>query len=166
MSNTVAQTRLQAYLNIIKYHGIFTGLRRVWDQFTQNDYYDIKHGTNFTQIMAGEDYYKGLNTKTTEAMHYQPVYTAAVKKPILDLIKTHPVVGASSACFIDLGCGRGKALHVARSTLQHVTTIGVELNEILLTDAKNNLEQFNQPDKTQFLYSNVNNVDYKNLLIK
>jgi hypothetical protein len=57
--------------------------------------------------MVGEDYYKGLNIKTTEAMHYQPVYTVAVKNPILDLKKTHPVVGASSTCFINLGCGIG-----------------------------------------------------------
>lgn len=167
MTQANTQGRIEAYRNIIQYHGILRGFRRVYDQFTQNDWYDIAHGTNFSQILSGDNFYQGVEGAKTAVMHYQPVYTSAVKQPVLDLVRHHPVVGASSTCFMDLGCGRGKALHVAKSALQHVTPIGVELNRELLADAKNNLAKITLgPSDSKGIYvnDNVNSVDYSELL--
>jgi SAM-dependent methyltransferase len=167
MNDSTAQSKISAYKNIIQYHGLFRGVRRVFDQFSQNDWYDVINKTNFSKILSGDDFYNSVDAKGTAVMHYQPVYTAAIKQPIQDLITNHPVVGASSTCFIDLGCGRGKALHVAKSMLQHVTPIGVELNTSLLADAKKNLKSVRvtpSDSKSIFVNSNVNDVDYDDLL--
>lgn len=167
MTQANTQRKIEAYRNIIRYHGILRGFRRVFDQFTQNDWYDFVHGTNFSQILSGDSFYQRVEGSKTAVMHYQPVYTSAVKRPVLDLIRHYPVVGASSTCFMDLGCGRGKALHVAKSALQHVTPIGVELNHELLVDAKKNLTQITHgplDSKGIYINENVNNVDYAELL--
>ncbi len=169
INNPEHQSKIEAYKKIMKYHGLVKGIRRVYDQFMQNDLYDIVHSTNFTQILAGDSYYN-IDTSSASVMYYQPVYTSAVKRPILDLIKNHPIIGASSACFVDLGCGRGKSLHVAKSNLQHITIIGIELNEILLNDARINLtsketgQNTCHSTKSSFILANVNDVDYSKLL--
>lgn len=167
MSSDASQSKIRDYRNIIKYHGIINGCRRAFDQFTQNDWYDLVNKTNFSKILAGDSFYNSANGNNSAMMHYQPVYTAAIKKPLLDLVRNHPVVGASSTCFLDLGCGRGKALHVAKSTLQHVHTIGVELNSELLADARVNVEKVlgnSSGTKASYVESDVNHVDYQSLL--
>jgi SAM-dependent methyltransferase len=94
-------------------------------------------------------------------MHYQPVYTDAVRRPLRHLVANYPIVGASSACFIDLGCGRGKALHVARAVMQHVSLIGVDLHPDLLNDAARNLGvASHKTPKVKLILSDVNAVDY------
>lgn len=140
MQTKKPQSAASRYFEILKYHGVGRGMRRIYDQFFQNDLYDLLHDTNTGQILSGEQFLASLNvTNAASIMHYQPVYTAAVRRPLQFLVRNFPVVGASSACFLDLGCGRGKALHVARSTLQHVTLVGVDLHPILLADAAKNL---------------------------
>ena len=127
------QSHLECYLNIIKYHGVTRGLRRIADQIFQNDLYDIINSTNFSQFLSGEEFYHPINPQLhTAIMHYQPCYTASVKKPLKYLIEHYPICGAPSTCFLDLGCGRGKALHITRSVLQHITLIGIELHPELL----------------------------------
>ncbi|MCG7537124.1 class I SAM-dependent methyltransferase [Pseudoalteromonas sp. OOF1S-7] len=167
MNKSEKQSKFSAYKNIIQYHGVINGVRRIVDQFCQNDWYDIKNGTNFSQILSGDQYHGSLESKNSAVMHYQPVYTAAIKKPLQDMVKNQPVVGASSTCFVDLGCGRGKALHIAKSTLQHIIPIGIELNEELLEDAKKNLasvRSYQKDSHSVFVNANVNDVDYNDLL--
>lgn len=162
------KSKIEDYINIFKYHGVINGTRRAIDQFFQNDVYDYINGTNFSETLGGDDFYSANQGAETAQMHYQPVYTDAIKKPLKYLIKNYPVVGASSTCFIDLGCGRGKALHIAKSNLQHVTTIGVELNSVLINDAKINLTKLGEKAeiKQDFVEANVNDVDYNALLSK
>lgn len=111
-------------------------------------------------------------------MHYQPTLTESVLQPLRHLVANFSIVGASSACFLDLGCGRGKALHVAKfKALQHATTVGIDLHPGLLEDAARNLRV--DPDrierdekgivsvdapKVQLRRSNVLEVDYAQLL--
>lgn len=181
MTQDQKQSRWDAYLNIIKYHGPYKGLRRVLDQYLQNDLYDDLHSTNFSQILSGDQFYSSVNVNDSAAvMHYQPVYTAAIKKPLIYLSQNYPAVGASSASFLDLGCGRGKALHVARSVFQHISVLGIDLNPLLLADAAKNLGIMPQSTgtapnqislgawygdrKEKLNASNVNDVDYETLL--
>jgi SAM-dependent methyltransferase len=168
------QSALQRYGQIIKYHGIFRGVRRVIDQILEVDLYDRRNGTNTRVILSGEDFTKYVaDGNAAAAMHYQPVYTSAVRKPLQHLVANFPVVGASSACFLDLGCGRGKALHVARAVLQHVSLIGIDLHPKLLADAGENLgftvsgaEGPGKPGyildapKAKLVLKNVNDVPY------
>lgn len=167
------QSRWDSYRRIMKYHGPYKGLRRVFDQYWQSDRYDDRHETNFSQILSGDQFYASIGAgDQASVMHYQPVYTAAVRRPLEFLAHNYSVLGASSTCFLDLGCGRGKALHVARSVLQHITILGIDLNTHLLEDAAKNLnvnghaagaERQNNA-KLKLIASNANGVDYETLL--
>ena len=175
------QSRWDSYRKIIKYHGVYRGARRVLDQYLQINLYDDRHATNFAQILSGDQYYSSIDTSDQAAiMYYQPVFTASVKRPLKYLVQNYPIVGASSACFIDLGCGRGKSLHVARSVLQHITVMGIDLIPLLLMDAAKNLGIKAQAagsesellslgehyggTKVKLIASNVNDADYESLL--
>lgn len=178
MSQDHKQTRLEVYSNIIKYHGVVNGIRRVIDQFFQNDLYDIKHSTNFSQMLSGPEYYAAVPTANkASVMPYQPGYTDSLRKPLHYLIRNRPVVGASSACFMDLGVGRAKSLHIARSMMQHVNLMGVELEASLVRDAAKNLRMTSQKDidplthelsdtnlRIRLVHRDVNDVDYGALL--
>ncbi|MDX2224348.1 MAG: class I SAM-dependent methyltransferase [Rhodospirillaceae bacterium] len=172
------QSAISRYREIIKYHGLLRGLRRVFDQIAEVDFYDSIHATNTRQILSGGDFLTGLSdVDAAAAMHYQPVYTSAVRKPLRHLVASYPILGASSTCFLDLGCGRGKALHVARSMLQHATLIGMDLHPALLKDAARNLgltgptngarlargDVIDAP-KIKLICNDVNAVDYAALL--
>jgi len=162
------QSRVKVYGKIIRYHGLFRGVKRVIDQITQLDLYDIWHSVNFSEIMEGDEFYSTINPKDRASiMHYQPTYTAAVKAPIKFLANNYQVIGASSACFLDLGCGRGKSLHVARSCLKHFNLLGIDINPILIKDAAQNLgvgEGSYLKAKQVLIAGNVNDVDYGELL--
>lgn len=174
-----SQSAFQRYGQIIKYHGLARGARRVLDQVFQIDMYDWKYSTNTRLILSGDDFIKFVGEgRAAAAMHYQPVYTSAVRQPLMHLVAKFPVVGASSTCFLDLGCGRGKALHVARSVLQHTSLIGIDLHPGLLSDAGRNLglavadENGNRENggyivdkpKIKLILSNVNDVSYDAVL--
>lgn len=173
------QTALQKYFAILKFHGVFKGTHRVFDQIFQVDMYDWIHSTNTGQIMQGDEFLSALGSKEPAAiMHYQPVYTASVRAPLDHLIKHYPDVGASSTCFLDLGCGRGKALHVAKSMLPAASLLGVELHPMLMEDAWKNLGLGSQANiaeniaksnaltspKAKLLLQDVNDVDYATAL--
>lgn len=174
-----SQSAAQRYWEIIKYHGIVRGTRRVIDQIRQVDLYDWKNGTNTRVILSGDDFTKFIaDGQAAAAMHYQPVYTSGVRDPLRHLVANFPVVGASSTAFLDLGCGRGKALHVARAVLQHTSLIGVDLHPELLADAGRNLGvavpsnvagvpvggSLVDSPKVKLILNNVNDVDYAKLL--
>ncbi len=181
MKKTLKQSRTNAYYNILKYHGPIRGLRRILDQITQLDLYDLRYGTNFAEILSGDDFYAHV-TQTNQAaiMHYQPVYTAAIRQPLKYLTDNYPILSAPSACFMDLGCGRGKSLHVAGSTHQHLTLLGVDISQMLLMDAAINLgwkdsippcgEQVfttslrGHSAQARLVCSDVNDVNYNDLL--
>ncbi len=176
------QNAIERYTQIIKYHGFIRGLRRVADQITQVDMYDFINSLNTRQILSGDEFLSTLgDVDAPSIMHYQPIYTAAIRNPLRYLVDNFPVVGASSACFLDLGCGRGKALHVARRVLHHATIIGVDLHADLLRSAASNLrlpvlyKTDGQPknetyianeSKEKLLCGNVNNVSYDEMLNK
>ena len=80
---------------------------------------------------------------------------------------------------MDLGCGRGKSLHVARSVLPWATLIGIDIHPDLIASAARNLgvggAQCPQSDegqpsyvcsqpKLKLLLSDVNDVQYSTLL--
>ena len=77
---------------------------------------------------------------------------------MLHLIGHYPILGSTRVAFVDLGCGRGKALHVARRALPRAMIIGIDLVPSLLEDARKNV-----PTAT-LLNSNVLEVDYKDML--
>jgi SAM-dependent methyltransferase len=175
------QGAAQRYLAIVQYHGLVNGIRRVWDQMFQIDLYDRIHATNTGQILSGETYAATAGLPDAAAfMHYQPTYTAAVRDPLRYLAKHFPVIGACSAGFLDLGCGRGKSLHVARGTLLHLNLVGVDVHPQLLRDAAFNLgvigKTTDTPEpfagcscldqKVELRCANVLDVDYAALLAK
>jgi len=140
VNSEMAQSRFEAYANILKYHGPIRGSRRILDQITQIDLYDLCYGTNFSQVLGGNDFYDQVNQMNRAAiMHYQPVYTAAIRQPLKYLETNYPILGTPSACFIDLGCGRGKSLHIAGLMQEHLTLLGVDISQALLMDAAKNL---------------------------
>ena len=175
------QSAAERYYNIFKYHGMIRGARRVYEQITQIDLYDWVNSTNTREILSGNDFVSALGgANAASAMPYQPVYTDSVRTPLMHCVRNHPVVGASSACFMDLGCGRAKSLHVARSMMQHLTLIGVDIHPELVLDSAKNLgfsvsgeldvieneigKFYIDEPKVKILCNNVNDVDYEALL--
>ena len=169
-----SQTALERYGEIIRYHGLFRGSRRVLDQIFQVDLYDWSNNIDTKTIVTGEEFYAGLGPEDAPAaMHYQPAYTATVRRPLKFLAAHFPAVGASSTCLLDLGCGSGKVLHIGRSSMVHVTIIGIDLHQGLLTNAAHNLgletgaapaPYLSDTPKAKLLLGNVNDVDYAALL--
>ena len=178
------QTTLERFRSIIKYHGIFCGIRRVFDQIFQIELYDWVNSVDTRSMLSGDQYFAALTSVNPAAvMHYQPTYTATIKRPLKSLMRKFPVVGASSTCLIDLGCGSGKVLHIAQSMMIHVNLIGIDIHPQLLSNAASNFRianrddsgmQFNKLDikakyksnkaKLQLLLSDVNDVSFEKLL--
>lgn len=171
------QNLIFRYWNILQYHGLVKGSLRAWDQFFQVDFYDYLNSIETRHILSGNEFHIGMGrVEPAEVMHYQPVYTGAISKPLSYLVRNEPVVGASSLCFLDLGSGCGKALHVAQSKMQHSTLIGIDLNLKLLSIAKKNLRLNGDENRENGIYAedkarkiylihqNINNVDYQSLL--
>lgn len=173
------QSAFERYVSLIKFHGLFRGLRRVKDQILEVDLYDWINSTNTRFMLSGSEFTAALGgSEPASVMHYQPVITAAVLRPIRHLVEHFPLVGASSTCFIDLGCGRGKALHVARfKGLQHASCIGIDLHPDLLGDSATNLrvalKDINRDapsgcivdtEKLKLICKNVMDIDYATIL--
>lgn len=136
----MTQTAIQRYGAIIKFHGFVRGARRVMDQITQVDLYDWMHSVDTRTILAGDEFHADLaGVDPASVMHYQPTYTATVRRPLKHLAGHFPIVGAPSACLMDLGCGSGKVLHIGRSIVHHATMIGIDLHPALLAQAARNL---------------------------
>jgi SAM-dependent methyltransferase len=181
LDRPMKQTLLQRYWAIIKFHGSVRGVRRVIDQATQVDLYDWMHSVDTRTMLAGDEFFSDLvGVDPASVMHYQPTYTATVRQPLKHLVAHFPVVGASSACLIDLGCGSGKVLHIGRSIIHHATMIGVDLHPGLLAQAAQNLgvpsDEGLQKDlsnsvclryngsKTKLILGNVGDIPYEDLL--
>ena len=153
------QTALERYWTIIRHHGPARGLRRAWEQISQVDAYDWIHRTNTRQVLQGGEYVAKGNIADVESVsYYAPNYTASTRRPLMYLIDKYPILGSTRVAFVDLGCGRGKALHVARRALPRAKVIGIDLIPLLLEDARRNVPT------AALVESNVLDVDYKSLL--
>lgn len=148
---------MSKYLDIIKFHGPVRGLMRAYDELVENDIYDWRHGISTAPICTGPEF---TNQAPGATVHYQPVYASALKRP-LKWLKRYacPSVHGDRVCFIDLGCGRGKALHVARSVLPEAELIGIDLHAGLLKQARKNLGI-----GPELIHADVLAVDYRKLL--
>lgn len=148
------QSALARYLSILRFHGPFRGLRRGWEQFTQVDLYDYVHSIETRHIATVEA------SDPAAVSHYQPNYTASTERPLRSLIANCPEMGSTRLAFIDLGCGKGKVLHVARRLLPRAKLYGVDLDAGVIEVARANV------NNACLKNSNVLDVDFSELLGK
>ncbi len=149
----VKQTAFQRYLSILRFHGLSNGPRRAWEQFSQVDLYDYLHGIETRLLVTVEARDPG------GVSNYGPNYTASSERPLRRLISTCPEMGSTRLAFIDLGCGKGKVLHVAKRVLPRAKLFGVDLHPGILETTRKNLGE-----AATLVNANVLDVDYASLL--
>ena len=77
-----SQNALQRCKEIIKYHGLVRGTRRVVDQIFQVEIYDWVNSIETRSMLSGDDFFAALGgAEAASAMHYQPAYTATIRQP-------------------------------------------------------------------------------------
>lgn len=98
-------------------------------------------------------------SNSTEFFHYQ----GAGYRILFRLFKAMPP-DTKKYDFVDIGCGKGRVVFVAESAgYDHLT--GIELDEELIKEAKNNLKQYVLKRKIsgiEFIHINALTYEYKN----
>ncbi len=124
-------------------------------------------GNTFRLIRAElkEEKRFGIKTATIkksgsrEFFHYQGASYRVLQQLLGETIKN-----TRGFDFVDIGCGKGRALFAAdQAGYSHLT--GIELDQELLEDAKQNLQRylFKRVDSTfHFIHANALQCDYKN----
>ena len=121
---------MKKYLDIMKTHGLINGCKRVYEQIFENEFYDFINGVDTSSIVDNKTYKEIISKDHDGWMHYQPTYTNTIKKAISALINN--LGKEKKVTFIDLGCGKGKPLLIAREMFNECELIGVDINEDLL----------------------------------
>lgn len=117
------------YINIIKKKGLINFLIF----FKENIFFDILNGTKTN--------FKFQHTiKNKHIIPYQPSFAKSVKDPI-KFLKKEKKLDFSMFNFIDLGCGAGKTLIIARK-YNFKNLLGIEIEKNLSNIALNNLNRY------------------------
>lgn len=106
--------------------------RRKLKQLSQ-DGFDEAHGTDTAQILVGREHGPGVNRGGHLVSRYETTSTAAIRMPLDSL-----AIDFSDFAFIDLGCGKGKALMVAASYPFRLL-IGVDISRACIDIARRNI---------------------------
>lgn len=111
-----------------------SGLRRAWMYFWQNHFFDLRHQTSTAHWQPKSAYSPAL-PNLSHGYHYEASYTSEILRCLRIVART---VRIEEFDFVDLGCGKGKALLVAaRAGFRKMT--GVEYEPVLADIARANL---------------------------
>lgn len=108
-----------------------------WDDRASHPF-DLEHGVETSGIVPPEDLATG-HSHDAQSHAYVGIAPSRFQSTIRRWLETPPVVPAEHYAFVDLGCGKGRAVLLA-AELHFRETIGVELNPALARVAENNLE--------------------------
>lgn len=101
------------------------------------DRFDVKYGTETNEIVAVDDAEISDDTVRKSAILYVPI-REVVLRHILSYLSS---LDLSQFSFIDLGCGKGRAILIA-SEYPFIEILGVEASPKLCTVAQSNIEYF------------------------
>jgi SAM-dependent methyltransferase len=126
------------------YYDIFRkrGLNRLIDQITQNRLFDLWHGTDTETWMPKEEMSEELPNYAHGKL-YQPSYT---KQVVSSLRRVAQMVDPKKTTFIDLGCGKGKVLFLAKMKFPFKKVVGIEYCEDIYKVACRNLDKLKLKD--------------------
>jgi SAM-dependent methyltransferase len=114
-----------------------SGAKRIWQYFRENHLYDLQYGTDTATWKPTN--LQGELPNIEHGHWYEATQTSRLRR----CLEAAQAVGYGSDCaFVDLGCGKGKALLVAADVGYRRLT-GVEYDPSLLAIAKKNLNQRN-----------------------
>lgn len=97
-----------------------------------------------------------LNKNYTHAQGYQPILSVAFRKT-LNMIP----IDYAQFTFIDLGCGKGRALFLA-CEFGFKRIVGVELSPLLVQAAKQNLSKWHQPEAIEIVCADASQWEWPN----
>jgi hypothetical protein len=104
--------------------------------------FDIAHGTDTSGLISGRVIARGTNTKIAELTAYYGVAPSIIAG-VLDrwLHDLRPQAPIDKTVFFDVGSGKGRACMLA-SRYPFLRVEGVELNSVLASIARSNVELF------------------------
>ncbi len=115
------------------------GLRFIVDYFVEVVWFDVRHGTDTFRHKPGT----AGGGPPADGVHYVASFTSVVNR-VLDVAERVLGERFASAQFVDLGCGKAKALLVyelRRRSQSHPPALGVEFDADLVAVALRNLER-------------------------
>ena len=153
----------QDIVNIIKFHGLIKGSRRVLNEIVENELFDLFNGCYTTKPVMIKDYHNNNNFDKIKHKHYQPTYYSPLKKILLNIRNSQK---NQSATFIDLGTGFGKPVFIFNKFFDNANNFafGLDLESNYEPTFKKNMRKFKS--NSSFLYGKVEEFDYQNLFIK
>ena len=131
--------RISFFLKALRQRGV----RFLWDYFRESIWFDLRHGTStFARVPKSDQTIDGSHDEEDNGLLYVASFTSVTKKTVK---KAQDALGpdrAACAQFIDLGCGKGKALLVYAQAFGKSSTfkaIGIEYDPVLADLARKNV---------------------------
>jgi SAM-dependent methyltransferase len=121
------------------------GLRFLWDYFRESIWFDLRYGTStFSRVPKTEQTINSSNDERENGLLYVASFTSVTRKTVEHARSALSHIGADAVQFIDLGCGKGKALLVYAKDFSHdnaAKAIGIEYDPALADRARDNLKK-------------------------
>lgn len=137
------------------------GYRFVYHYLTQCVAFDLKNGTDTSLWVQNKDYPE-TTPHIDHGVCYQSCFTDEVVTALDFVSKRFPI---DRATFFDIGCGKGKALMLARKYYGFKNAVGVEYNSDLLEIANKNIQKL-QLDGIRLIHTDAQNfTDFSNINI-
>lgn len=117
------------------------GWRYPIQYFVQSHLFDILRGTN-THFWLPPEEYDRVSPRSVDAVHYVACPTRSIEKA-LKAVSEHAGARFGEFQFVDLGCGKGKALLVYAEhtkSQQALPAVGIEITPLLARVAQNNVD--------------------------
>lgn len=119
------------------------GLQFLWDYFRESMWFDLRHRTStFSRVPKAEQSFDSSRDEEENGLLYVASFTSVIRNT---LKIAHMILGperANYAEFIDLGCGKGKALLVHAQEFGKNTSakaVGIEYDPVLTEIARENV---------------------------
>ena len=149
---------LQTYRRLFRSRGP----KLVARYFIDCHYFDLKHGTD-THLMVPKQEMRVESQHFTNSLMYMVSWTSVITKA-LDFVKRELMSSQSNYRFIDIGCGKGKVILVAR--LQKFidrspsSYIGIDFDGKLIEIARDNSSRL-FGDQGEFLHADIVDFDFR-----
>lgn len=149
-------------LNILKYHGLLNGIRRIKDEFFEIILFDFYFKVTTCKLKLQEKY-SNKNFIIGEHKWYQPTYYSPLKK--ISIYLNRLIQNEKNLIIFDLGTGYGKPLLILNNFIKKNNfLIGVELDKSFEKIFKNNINKYNK--NNWFINKKVEEADYQKTIYK
>lgn len=128
------------------------GIRFVWDYFYESVWFDLRYGTStFQRVPKTEQVISISQGDGENGLLYVASFTSVTCKTVEHARKVLGPERAAIAQFVDLGCGKGKALLVYAQVFGQVcgpAAIGIEYDPVLADLARANVGKLFSDEST------------------